>query len=479
MSITLDKKAAYDYIREANQTAQGVNPWNQLYGAVSANSLAQAQSKTADYSSLLSQAYAQSKNTTSAFEASPYGEGVKQYMIDENNAALKQAYESYKQNYLTDIASIQDTVDKQVAAIDTELDKQADKSALLGNSVYDYLTALYDEQYSLDDKSKNLFVTDENYKKYLTADSLKSKEELMKTFYDKNGNINIAGTDFYDQMFNQQANEKRGLSYDEWLYNQNTDKDSDYYGLYDWASSDSLYDWSPNVDGTKNMNISSFKKMVGMSSDDEKYTFIERWGGMNKEQVQNMFSKYQTQAENLQKEISNYKGGGKKGKELQSSVSSYIAELKSLAKQLGIQNDLGEDYWTKIEKVLSNDIKDPTSRFFSEVGEKALSGSLVGAGTGAAVSAMIGGLIGTVFLPGIGTAAGAAIGTAAGAAIGAAGGAVVGGIGGTVTGSIEDDKIRKENVNNLKTSSSAYIDAVTVLVAYAEQQRAKSQNRQS
>ena len=114
-------------------------------------------------------------------------------------------------------------------------------------------------------------------------------------------------------MINQLASEGRGISFAQWLAG-NDEK------LYEWSRSYNPYNYTEA--GT---NLGSFKTMVGLTSADEKYTFMERFGGLSKSDVNNMYSGFTNKLNELNKKISS--SSGKDSKQIASEFTGLTAEI--------------------------------------------------------------------------------------------------------------------------------------------------------
>ena len=79
---------------------------------------------------------------------------------------------------------------------------------------------------------------------------LKTQEEMAAELYDENGNLTLAGLDYFDQLENSLANEG-GYSWGQYLLDTNED-------LYNWSKTYNPYNYT--FEGT---NAGSFRTMVG------------------------------------------------------------------------------------------------------------------------------------------------------------------------------------------------------------------------
>ena len=255
--------------------------------------------------------------------------------------------------------------------------------------------------------------------------------------YDDNGHLTIKGADFFDQMINQLAYEGRGTSFGSWLA-ENDEK------LYEWAKTYNPYDY------TAGTNFGSFKTMVGLTSADEEYTFMERFGGLSKSDVDNMYSGFTNKLTEMNKKISSSKG--KDSKQIASEFTGLTAEIGKLTDQLGITADIENEIGMSLDdlgKYLANNASEAVSN-------------------------------GDIWLQGVQTAltsigSGAVIGAKAGGGKGAIAGAIVGAIAGSAAASLESERTKDQNKELAKASRDAYDNLVTTLITYSQNKQREAQ----
>lgn len=503
----MSKGDAENYLREEQKTYEGFNTWKQLYGGVDVGTQAAIEQQQYDYSGAMAQAYSTYRQGANALGASDYGQGFKAAALEADHNYLQEAYETYAKNFGTGLSAIVETQTKQVGEIGKALATEATNLELLDRSAYDYLAAL--QKHSKEtgiftgtkvidpitgatmDKYEDIFATDDQFKKYMTQDPdgtarLKTREELMSEFVTTKQDpvtgesiteLNVAGIDFYDRMLNQMTTEGRGLTYDAWLKEQSLDKSSDYYGAYEWATDQSLYDWDPK----NQSNIGTFRKMVGLASDDMKYQFVERWGGLSAEETSKLFDTFKESADSISKLAS--EGGKTSADDIVKQATTSFSELRTYAKSLGIENELDK----YLAQALTNmGIKtdsgwDGLDTLLTQYGAKAISKkdmagdffatTAKGLGAGAVAGAGVGALVGTVTVPI------PVFGTAAGAMWGAVVGGFVGLDAAIVKGAIDVSNAKKGNEQLSKDLAKQYSDLITMMTAAAERDRAKSQQQ--
>lgn len=493
---------AKSMLREANRDYYGRKTWQSLYGNIALQEQQAMSSLTQDYASDVAEAYASAYQNKQAVAASNIGQGYKTIAQENIDAALAEAFETYQANYLSGVSQVAQSSAKQVGAISELEQKQAEKVSALADKPYEYLQSiwaqykdsynkdLWDEYSVLDDKFKAAFLeqhpemqatinnlfNNPNWQKYLTqrtdADTGEAYYDLMtwdelaqaRGFYDENKSLTMAGTDFFDQMINEAANLNiPGVqSFGEWLKGSDAE-------LYDWATSDDAFNYS-----LRGNNMGTFQQYVGMMSSDQQYQFVERYGGMNSDEVKGLFVNIQTKADDIAKRIT--EKGGTDTKAIANDYKGLISEVATVTKQLGYDvNKLEEEFATQLKAagLVSSDTKRVS---FEQLGDILLNqasqakdvhkeqAGIITSGTGVGMSggAFVGGLIGSV-VPGAGTAAGAAIG------------AFVGGLSGTIAGAMDAARIgkdlEKENMQISKNIQKRMETFITTLTAYAEQQR--------
>lgn len=493
--MVYDTATIKSQLAEANRDYYGRKTWENLYGSIDYARQNQIGQLEQDYSNAIADAYAAAYKSNSAVMSSNLGQGYKAAAIEETDLALEEAYNSYKQNYLSGVAKIEEASEKQTKTVTDDLEKQAKYVKDFANSPYKYLQYLF-EQYAEGDKSKNIFYNQELWKRYtnevkdeqgnLTGErELKSWDDIVNYgkyeevtddkgitknqwtgLYDDKGNLTIKGADFFDQMINSNAYEGHGVSFEQWLSENNKE-------LYDWSQTYNPYDWAPDVYG-QNKNIGSFKTMVGLTSTDEKYTFMERFGGLSKSEVDNMYSKFTSKLTELNSKIE--KSSGSNSKEITNSFIDLTAEIGNLTEQLGITDDIESEIGMSLEDLgkyfagnASNAVSNGDMWWNGILNTAAL--TVGGAATGMSIASAIGAAGGTAVLPVAGTAVGGGIGAGVGAIIGAIAG-LISGIGSSI---YEAEQTKKENKVLAKKSKDAYDNLLTTLITYSQNKQRQAQ----
>lgn len=474
-----DVNSIKSQLQDANRDYNNRKTWEGLFSGVDKSVKQQENLLAQDYYKTMAEAYAQAQTNMSAVQNSNIGQGYKLDMLEQNKLALEEAYQSYNNNYLKSLSELESSRDEANTAISTELTKQAEFTKKFADSPYQYLTYLWEKNIDKDTKD-NIFYNNEQWQKYTNLNSetgersLKTWEEIASVgaydsetgestgMFDKNGNLTIKGVDFYDQMMNQFANEGTEVSFGQWL----SENDSD---LYNWATSYNPYNYTEA--GT---NVGTFKTMVGLSSTDEKYSFIERFGGLTKKEVQGLFDDVMEKSTTLSNMISQDDGSNSK-----SQVDAYkpmVDEIKGITDRLGITNlvegEMGMSF-DDLSNVMTQISNGTLSK--SDINENAtftvIQGALAGATVGAGVGAKIGATVGTAALPGVGTAGGGVGGTVLGAIVGFIGGAAT-------AGAVAADEYEKSKANNreaAKLAEKQFDDMLYVLLKFSESKRQEVQ----
>ena len=453
-------------LAQANRDYYGRKVWENLYGSIDYAKQKQLGKLQQDYSSAVNEAYASAHLANQNIAASNLGVGYKAAASEANDLALEEAYNAYRQKYLEGVSEVESLSAKQTQNVTNALDEQAKYIRDFSKKPYEYLKYVFDK-YSEGDRENNIFYNEELWKRYTkeakdeagnptgerelkswdeivnygayekVADEFGNIEKQWTGLYDDNGHLTIKGADFFDQMINQLAYEGRGTSFGSWLA-ENDEK------LYEWAKAYNPYDY------TAGTNFGSFKTMVGLTSADEEYTFMERFGGLSKSDVDNMYSGFTNKLTELNKKISS--SSGKDAKQIASEFTGLTAEIGKLTKQLGITADVENELGMSLDDL----------------------GKYLANNASAAVSK------GDIWLQGVQTAltsigSGAVIGAKAGGGKGAIAGAIVGAIVGSAFAALEAEGTKKQNKELAKASRDAYDNLVTTLITYSQNKQREAQ----
>ena len=453
-------------LAQANRDYYGRKVWENLYGSIDYAKQKQLGKLQQDYSSAVNEAYASAYLANQNIAASNLGVGYKAAASEENDLALEEAYNTYRQKYLAGVSEVESLSAKQTQNVTNALDEQAKYESAFAEKPYEYLKYVFDK-YSEGDRANNIFYNEELWKRYTkevkdeagnpTGErELKSWEEIANYgayediagesgnierqwtgLFDESGHLTVKGVDFYDQMMNQLAYEGRGISFGSWLA-ENDEK------LYEWAKAYNPYDYAAGT------NLGSFKTIVGLTSADEEYTFMERFGGLSKSDVDNMYSGFTNKLTELDKKISS--SSGKDTKQIVSEFTGLTAEIGKLTDQLGITSDVENELGMSL---------DDLGKYFASNASAAVSN-------------------GDIWLQGIQTAvtsigSGAVIGAKAGGGKGAIVGAIVGAIAGSVAATLEAKNTKEQNKELARASRDAYDNLVTTLITYSQNKQREAQ----
>ena len=478
-------------LAEANRDYYGRKTWEDLYGSIDYAKQKQIGQLEQDYSNAMAEAYASAYRSNQGIAASKLGEGYKVAAMEENDLALEEAYNAYRQNYLSGVAEIETAAAQQTQTVTDALNKQSEYIKDYANAPYQYLQYLF-ELYGEGDQSENIFYNEELWKRYtkevkdeqgnLTGErELKSWDEIVNYgayeeitdefgntqkqwtgLYDDHDNLTIKGADFFDQMINSSAYEGRGVSFGQWLAENNQE-------LYDWSQDYNPYDYT-----AARSNAGSFNTMVGLTSTDEEYTFMERFGGLSKSEVDKMYSGFTSKLTEINDKIA--KSSGQNSKEITNEFTDLTAQIGKLTDQLGITEDIENELGMSLDdlgKYLANNASEAVSN--GDIWWQGILNTLEYTGSGAAIGAVVGAktgtTAGTALLPGLGTAAGAGAGTL----VGAISGAISGLIAGIGTSIGQSEQTKEQNRALAQASRDAYDNLVITLITYSQNKQRQAQ----
>ena len=464
------------------RNATGSRSFDSLYAANELAGMKAEQQVEQQYGEQIGQAYKSAMAQRSNILSSNLGTGYKDAMLGDTDQYLSKAYDQYMSKLSQSKQAIASSVGKANEAVTSELEKQAanvleyNKAApkyadyymnWLKNNLSEeeyseivnsadwknYMTAdfgddtetqaRYNELVALEDEGK-LSPEQETELKQLRASyyRLKSEQELTTPAYveevdpetgetykhwtsivDDQGNLTEAGINYYDFLENYAATRKdAGPSWEQYLSEPNPE-------LLDWAKT-----YNPYLAGTKDpFWAGTMRTAHGTMSNDYKYTFLERMGGLSSKQIDSVFGDINKLTNKSIDDIN------------VNDVKGFISQYRKLAEQAGLEK-VDWDALDKQADVYLQQIKDY---------EKEIKSAKIGAGIGGAAIALL--VIGMA-------AATIATGGGAAAVLGAAG--TAGGAGGLTSAimnsvdainALEDDKkaqedlLKKEYLNSLVT----------------------------
>lgn len=389
---------------ESNRDYYNRLTWQNMFSQNDATA-AKAQSQLVDqYTEASADAYVSYLQNQNAIANSNVVGAGRDRLMDENQLALTDAYEQYRQQLTEGQTSIEDARLKREQEINTALEYQAEMTSKYTNAHIDYLNKLF-EQYQAGENQ--LFDAGTQWNKYVKYDPLLDEQgnqmldekgnvildtdnprlmdtqELANMIYDVDNNLTVKGVDFFDQLENQLANQG-GYSWGDYL--SETDEE-----LYKWATEYNPYNYTG--DGT---NAGTLRTMYGMASTDQTYTFAERYAGMTEDELDTMLNDFTASLGSIDMD----------------NATELTDKIMKMANTFGIDEELANAGLDT--EALNQMVSEIQKQYDSELTKS----GAIGAGTTAA-GAGAGAVIGTAILPGIGTAIGGLIGTIIGASAGA------------------------------------------------------------
>lgn len=454
------------YLYEANRTYNQRRSWDQLFLQNDLSGQLSNAAVTENASSAIGDAYASSFLADDVVTKSNLGEGFKEKLMTENNNALYEAYNTYSANLKTAQGEISDSVYNNAVAIDDLATTQATNVNAYRDAHFEYLEHLYESEpdlfksaawskYLTNDTNETDDASDD-YSRLMTRaeliDAANKDGDEYRSLYDENGNLTLRGIDFYDQVENAKTT---GNTFGNFI-------DENHADLGAWMETKDMF--NATLIGN---NASSFREMVGMESTDQTYSFIERFGGLTKTEVDSMFAKYKAKSEEFGNAIA--KKGKDKAASYTTEIQGLVGELKTMATDLGIENNMGFDFDTFTNLALEAVEK-------SKTGDKMTQDFFVNfIATGLGVATAIG-ASGAVVAGGA-----AAAGATLGGATAATGGTALlvmlaaGVIAGTVTGANAVNEDRKANQAAANDARDAYDQLLVAMTMYAKAQQSKAQ----
>lgn len=464
------------------RNATGSRSFDSLYAANELAGMKAEQQVEQQYGEQIGQAYKSAMAQRSNILSSNLGTGYKDAMLGDTDQYLTKAYDQYMSKLSQSKQAITSSVSKANEAVTDELEKQA-ANVLELNKSYSPYSEYYMEwiKNNLSEEEYSEIVNSADWKNYMTADfgddaetkarydeltsleeagtlspeqeaelkalrasyyRLKSEQELTTPAYveevdpetgetykhwtsivDDQGNLTEAGINYYDFLENYAATRKdAGPSWEQYLSETNPE-------LLDWAKT-----YNPYLAGTKDpFWAGTMRTAHGTMSNDYKYTFLERMGGLSSKQIDSVFGDINKLTNKSIDDIN------------VNDVKGFISQYRKLAEQAGLEK-VDWDALDKQADVYLQQIKDY---------EKEIKSAKIGAGIGGAAIALL--VIGMA-------AATIATGGGAAAVLGAAG--TAGGAGGLTSAimnsvdainALEDDKkaqedlLKKEYLNSLVT----------------------------
>ena len=464
-------------LQESERDAFGNYTWRQAMSNVDYQTqVAEAQAKQL-YGEDVAAAYKAATQQRAAIADTALGAGSKSLLQQELDETLSAAYDKYMSDYKTNLSTIASNEQTVYSELDKALEERATYMSEYEQEHYKYLQKL-DEWYqkqienALDENARTKaeqayvdFTKSVDWSRfYNTSDQgsvLKTWEELTTpildpdtglyvSLYDPQGNLTDAGINFYDQMENyyssRMAKEGETLppSFQEYLYGANQK-------LYDWANQYNPYSYSPSLLGD-NLNAGAFKKLVGLESTDEQYSFIERMTGMKRSEVEGVFDDFYNKIANKTLSMDN--------------ISDAVSDLKDFAQQLGLKSS----DWQQVEKQVNEQVVQYLKN--KGIGEGKKAGAITGyvASTAGTATAIVLGAIFTIAAIAsasnpLTAALAPTFGGAAAKTFGIGGTASAAGYVGSANMMDQAEQYLKAAGNNEEVARQLYTDAVTGLVS--------------
>ena len=345
---------AQKHLLENNRDYKNRLTWQNAIQGVNAQAQ-NAQAKLAEqYVNASADAYTSYLKNQNALKSSNVVGVGRQELLEQNNLALQDAYNTYSQQLSESQAEIENARLTGMEQINSALEQQAKYTADYTNAHVDYLKELY-RQYEAGENqlfdnpewaryleyttptydSQGNIVYDENGNVVYdqTIPSLISDKNLMGLMYNEQG-LTFQGADILDQLEHQIAQSGYGGSNYSW---------SDYLAetnpeLLEWANTYNPYNYTP--EGT---NASTLNTMYGLASDDYTYSTAERLLGLTDKQFKTKINDLTSQ---LMEDL-NYNNFESTADELWKIVEDY--GLTSEFAELGLSRDaLVSDLTNKI-----------------------------------------------------------------------------------------------------------------------------------
>ena len=279
-------------LKRENRDYEGRKTWDAMFSNIDLARQQQISSLQQDYSKAMGEAYASAYNNRTAVAASNIGQGYKLSAYDDIDAALEEAYDTYRANYEQNVSKVNQATNEIAASVDEALTNEAQNYKAVNDSLYPYLQDLWNK-FDEGELKDNIFYNNQLWTRYTreqkdetTGEIIKDAEgnimrelmpfeDIQSIMYDSDGKITAKGREFIDQMLNDFATDERYNKYSFGAYLSKTNPE-----LLDWLNSRDLYNFT--AEGTK---YGTYKDMIGPDISDNQYSFIERWGAMNKEEV--------------------------------------------------------------------------------------------------------------------------------------------------------------------------------------------------
>lgn len=419
------------------RNATGSRSFGSLYAANELAGMKAEQQVEQQYGEQIGQAYKSAMAQRSNILSSNLGTGYKDAMLGDTDQYLSKAYDQYMSKLSESRQKIASNVGKANEAVTSELEKQAANVLEYNKAVPKY--ADYYMNWLKNNLSEEEYLETVNrpdWRNYMTADfgddaetqarydelaaleetgtlspeqeaelkqlrasyyRLKSEQELATPAYveevdpetgekfkhwtsivDDQGNLTEAGINYYDFLENYAATRQgAGPSWEQYLSETNPE-------LLDWAKT-----YNPYLAGTKDpFWAGTMRTAHGTMSNDYKYTFLERMGGLSSKQIDSVFGNLNNLANKSMDDIT------------VDDAKQLASKYRKLAEQTGIE---GVD-WEAVEKEIDTKLQN-IDELKEEIGIR----NGVAAGTGIALSLAIVGIVASAIFTGGASLAGTAV----------------------------------------------------------------------
>ena len=291
-------------LEESERDIFGNRTWSQQYANIDyARQKAEA-AISQQYGEDIAKAYQAATVQRGAIADTALGEGVKGMLQSDISSALSSAYDKYMSNLQTNTATLQSNIEQSYSEIDKMLEERAEKFAEFDPEHYNYLKYVSEwlEEPGRED-AREKFYSNPLWSKFFNIDeqgnaTLRSWEDLSRpvydpqsgeyvSFYDNEGNLTRYGKDFYqlvETYYESQMpveGETLPPSFASYLYSEKPD-------LYKWINEDNIYGVALNS-FAENKNIGAFRQMLGIRSDADTYNFLENFGGLTSQEINDTF----------------------------------------------------------------------------------------------------------------------------------------------------------------------------------------------
>lgn len=334
-------------LQESERDIFGNRTWSQQYANIDyARQKAEA-AISRQYGEDIAKAYQAATVQRGAIADTALGEGVKDMLQSDISSALSSAYDKYMSNLQTNTATLQSNIEQSYSEIDKMLEERAEKFAEFDPEHYNYLKYVSEwlEGPGRED-AREKFYSNPLWSKFFNIDeqgtaTLRSWEDLSRpvydpqsgeyiSFYDNEGNLTRYGKDFYqlvETYYESQMpvdGETLPPSFASYLYSEKPD-------LYKWINEDNIYGVALNS-FAENKNIGAFRQMLGIRSDADTYNFLENFGGLTSQEINDTFGEVFSSLDKL-----------KAGEDFSvNDLDNIYAKMKEDFKTLGLTGDWNE-----------------------------------------------------------------------------------------------------------------------------------------